>query len=162
MTTIQHPAGIGLVWEHGNVGQHEVWHHTGAWNGISTWIGFCQADNTGAVVLCNMSWVHGSILGVIGPALLDWAAGVEDSPLPQPAEFRPGATIARNVLFLPPSPFPAHYSLFSIDGRTVLGLAPGANDVSRLAPGVYYIGCCSESGNQRWVESPRRKVIKVQ
>ncbi|MBM3331954.1 hypothetical protein FJY68_08920 [candidate division WOR-3 bacterium] len=161
MTTVQHPVGIGLVWFHEYIGQHEVWSHGGAWNGISTWIGFCRPDNTGVVVLCNVGAAHGSILGVIAPALLDWAAGIEDRPLPWPAEIRSQATVARNVLFLPPPSFPARYSLFSIDGRTVLGLTPGANDVSRLAAGVYYIGCRSESGNQRWVESPGRKVIKL-
>jgi len=141
ITTIQHPAGVGLVWEHGYVGQHEVWHHTGAWNGISTWIGFCQADNTGAVVLCNMSWVHGSILGVIGPALLDWAAGIEEGPCPPVTGSRPAATLVRNVLFLPqtPSDKPQATSLLDVAGRSVMDLHPGANDVSGLAPGVYFV-----------------------
>ncbi len=140
MTTIQHPAGVGLVWHHGYIGQHEVWNHTGGWNGISTWIGFCRADNTGAVVLCNIGAVHGSILSVIGPALLDWAAGVEDYAQSRAVSSKPTATLVRNVLFVPEA---SSYnlqaaSLLDIDGRSVVDLHPGANDVSGLAPGVYF------------------------
>jgi len=49
-------------------------------------------------------------------------------------------TIVRNVLFMPDAPLRAAYSLFSLDGRKVLDLYPGANDVSRLASGVYFTG----------------------
>lgn len=48
-------------------------------------------------------------------------------------------TIVRDVLFLPPSPPSRHSSLFSVDGRTVMSLRPGANDVRGLAPGVYFV-----------------------
>jgi CubicO group peptidase (beta-lactamase class C family) len=161
MTTIQHPAGIGLVWERGYVGQHEVWNHPGGWNGISTWIGFCQADNTGAVVLCNMTWAHGAILGAIAPALLDWAAsGVEDNPKPQTAESRPAATIIRGTLFRTRSLDPSvPSSLLDVSGRAVLDLKPGANDVSRLAPGVYYLSEQAASRSDRPAQTIRRKLI---
>jgi len=145
MTTIQYPAEIGLVWRHEYIGQHEVWSHAGMWNGISTWIGFCRADNTGVVVLCNLEAVHGSILGVIAPALFDWAmSGVDDIPKPQAASREPTATLVRNVLFMSPSIFSPPSSLLSVDGRKVLGLRPGANDVRGLSPGVYFV--CPESG----------------
>ena len=49
------------------------------------------------------------------------------------------ATIVRRVLFLPPSSLSPTSSLFSLDGRRVMDLAPGANDVSRLSPGVYFV-----------------------
>jgi hypothetical protein len=52
---------------------------------------------------------------------------------------RPSATIVRGVLFLPSSPLSTPHSLLSIDGRKVLDLKPGANDVSRLAPGIYFV-----------------------
>ena len=140
MTTIQHPVGVGLVWHHEYIGQHEVWSHGGAWNGISTWIGFCRADKTGVVVLCNLGGFHGSILGVIAPALFDWAAsGVEDNTKPQTSHRRPPATVVRNVLFLPPSVLSPPSSLLSVDGRKVLDLNPGANDVRGLSPGVYFV-----------------------
>jgi hypothetical protein len=50
-----------------------------------------------------------------------------------------GPTIVRGVLFLPPSTLFPPSSLLSIDGRKVLDLKPGANDVSRLSPGVYFV-----------------------
>jgi hypothetical protein len=62
---------------------------------------------------------------------------------------RPTATIVRNVLFLPPSLLSAPSSLLSIDGRKVLDLHPGANDVSRLSPGVYFIQERSAVGGER-------------
>jgi len=146
MTTIQHPAGVGLVWHHGFVGQREVWSHAGMWNGISTWIGFCRAENTGVVVLCNLEAVHGSILGVIAPALFDLAAsGVADNPKPRAANPRPAATFVRNVLFLPETSSDKLQAanLLDIAGRSVLDLHPGANDVSGLAPGVYFVRAAS-------------------
>jgi hypothetical protein len=48
-------------------------------------------------------------------------------------------TIVRGILFLPPPTFTLHSSLFSLSGRKVLDLKPGPNDVSRLAPGVYFV-----------------------
>jgi CubicO group peptidase (beta-lactamase class C family) len=153
MTTIQHPVGVGLVWEHGYIGQHEVWNHTGGWTGMSTWIGFCQADNTGAAVLCNMSGAHGSILGVIAPALLDMVAGVEEDPGPHAAGFRPTSTIVRDVLLLPEPGPQASTWLVDAAGRKVAGLRAGANDVCLLAPGVYFV---AEEGQN---EVRVRKVI---
>jgi hypothetical protein len=50
-----------------------------------------------------------------------------------------GPTIVRGVLFLPSSLLTASSSLLSIDGHKVLNLKPGANDVSHLAPGVYFM-----------------------
>jgi CubicO group peptidase (beta-lactamase class C family) len=148
MTTIQHPAGIGLVWERGHIGQHEVWNHTGGWTGMSTWIGFCPPEKTGAVVLCNMTGAHGSILAVIAPALLDWAAGVEDRDCRVFGD-RPGASIVRGALFLPevPGRGPEAASLLDAGGRKVSALRPGANDLRALAPGVYFVTSGRGSGD---------------
>jgi hypothetical protein len=51
------------------------------------------------------------------------------------------ATVVRGVLAMPRTPIRAGYSpvLFDAGGRIVMELAPGANDVSRLAPGVYFV-----------------------
>ncbi|HTW91928.1 MAG TPA: hypothetical protein VMH22_09490 [bacterium] len=49
------------------------------------------------------------------------------------------ATIARGILFLPAPTFTLHSSLFSLSGQKVLDLNPGANDVSSLSPGVYFV-----------------------
>jgi hypothetical protein len=49
------------------------------------------------------------------------------------------ATVVNGVLRLPASPISPPTSLFSLDGRRVLDLKPGTNDVSRLRPGVYFV-----------------------
>jgi hypothetical protein len=49
------------------------------------------------------------------------------------------ATIARRVLYLHSAQFTIHTSLFDMTGRQVMALRPGANDVSRLSPGVYFV-----------------------
>jgi hypothetical protein len=50
-------------------------------------------------------------------------------------------TIVRGVLFLPgaSSREPQAASLLDISGREVMVLKPGANDVSHLSPGVYFV-----------------------
>jgi hypothetical protein len=51
-------------------------------------------------------------------------------------------TIVRGVLFLPGDRRPAtgdRAALIDIAGRKVMRLKPGANDVSQLSPGVYFV-----------------------
>ena len=48
-------------------------------------------------------------------------------------------SMVRNVLLLPSSQLTLHCSLLSITGRKVLDLKSGTNDVSGLAPGVYFV-----------------------
>ena len=69
------------------------------------------------------------------------SGGVEEGSKPQAASRRPGPTIVRGVLFLSEalSLKPQAASLFDASGRKVLDLHGGANDVSRLAPGVYFV-----------------------
>jgi hypothetical protein len=58
-----------------------------------------------------------------------------------------GATVVRNVLVvglgtrsgLSDNPVMSRAALRDASGRTVMALKPGANDVSRLAPGVYFV-----------------------
>ena len=66
-------------------------------------------------------------------------AGIEESPKPQAPSYKLGPTILRGVLFLPPSLFTLHSSLFSLSGQKVMPLRPGPNDVGRLSPGVYFV-----------------------
>ena len=75
--------------------------------------------------------------------------GIEETPV---ADVRKvgGGTIVRSVLFLPRSLDPSIPSaLLDISGRMLLDLHPGANDVSRLSPGVYFVhsalGVCEAS-----------------
>jgi aminopeptidase N len=73
--------------------------------------------------------------------------GIQEVPSDQVLVTSIGPTIVRGVLFLPRDmtetsevsdrvPRPA---LVDASGRIVLGLHAGANDVSRLAPGVYFV-----------------------
>jgi hypothetical protein len=64
--------------------------------------------------------------------------GIEESPKSE-ARMTKLPTVVRSVLFLPSSPPSTRYSLLSIDGRRVLTLGHGANDVRGLAPGVYFV-----------------------
>ncbi|MEO0086057.1 MAG: SBBP repeat-containing protein [candidate division WOR-3 bacterium] len=50
-----------------------------------------------------------------------------------------GRTIVRGVLFLPKSTRASSSWLLDASGRKVLELAPGANDVRHLSPGVYLV-----------------------
>ena len=77
----------------------------------------------------------------------DGRGGVEESPKPQATSSKLGPTFVHGVLLLPRDmtelpgnsdrvPRPA---LLDAAGRKVLDLAPGANDVRALAPGVYFV-----------------------
>lgn len=69
----------------------------------------------------------------------DWPYGLAEQRQPQASDCTPLATVVRGVLFLPSSLLTANSSLLSIDGRKVLDLRPGANDVRALAPGIYFV-----------------------
>jgi len=66
------------------------------------------------------------------------ASGVQETMNDERITMNAGATIIRGVLLLPVSRFTLHSSLFSLSGQKVLDLKAGANDVSYLAPGVYF------------------------
>jgi hypothetical protein len=94
---------------------------------------------------------HSSTVAV----LRDSMNGVKEdrTPLPlRPASY-PGPTVVSGVMHLPPAAyrFPIT-ALLDISGRDVLDLHPGANDVSRLAPGVYFV---------RSADSGQRKTTKI-
>jgi hypothetical protein len=68
-------------------------------------------------------------------------AWVEESHQPQTPDSRIRATLVLGMLCLPggQSVGSSPSWLLDIDGRKVLDLAPGANDVSHLATGVYFV-----------------------
>jgi hypothetical protein len=70
------------------------------------------------------------IWGKLGPFI-----GIEESPKPQASSHKLGATVVRGLLRLSE----ARGELLDISGRSVLALHSGANDVSRLSPGVYFV-----------------------
>jgi hypothetical protein len=88
-----------------------------------------------------------------------YGAGIEEGRQPMANGLRPSATIIRGVLMMgdrgPKTGDRAE--LLDASGRKVLDLKTGANDVSRLAPGVYFI---SERGTRN--EEPRAVRIVIQ
>lgn len=82
------------------------------------------------------------------------AAGIEETPSAELRTPNVGPTLVHSVLFLPASPFTLHSSLFSLSGQKVLDLAPGANDVSHLSPGVYFM-----RGTQAQAQAVQKVII---
>ncbi len=78
--------------------------------------------------------------------------GVEESPCAALRETRSLPTLVRNVLFLPCCPLTARRSLLSVDGRTALELRGGANDLSDMAPGIYFV---TEGGSEKTVRASK-------
>lgn len=73
--------------------------------------------------------------------MLDWLCGptaLAEQP-PFTARPSPAATIVRGTLHVPVSSVSARSSLFSLSGREVMRLAPGANDVRHLPAGIYFL-----------------------
>jgi phosphoribosylformylglycinamidine (FGAM) synthase PurS component len=68
------------------------------------------------------------------------------------------ATVVRGMLYLPPSLLTASSALLSIDGRKVMDLKSGANDVRALAPGVYFVRR-PETGDGRPGAAIRKVVV---
>jgi hypothetical protein len=71
-----------------------------------------------------------------GPVAID-----ESRPAPAIAPGVPPATIVRGFLNLPSitGNLASDIALVDASGRRVLDLHPGPNDVSRLAPGIYFV-----------------------
>jgi len=78
---------------------------------------------------------YGSSISVIRDTL---SPGVEEAMNDERGTMNNRATVVRGVLLLPQL-LPLHSSLLSSDGRKVMHLSPGANDVRALAPGVYFV-----------------------
>ena len=95
----------------------------------------------------------------IGPAV----PGVAEpgNTKPQAASLKPGATVIRGLLLLNsdcPRTGTVHKTvLLNVSGRNVLDLSPGTNDVSRLAPGVYFVR--QASGLKREASSVTKVVL---
>jgi hypothetical protein len=93
--------------------------------------------------------------------VLSSVVGTEDRPQPGPLARSPAPSVVRGVLWLGAlgtrSELPGRNSVMSradlLDaaGRTVMVLAPGPNDVSHLAPGVYFVRERDATGVRRVV-----------
>jgi hypothetical protein len=88
----------------------------------------------------------------------DSMSGIEESPKPQASSRKPAATVVRGAVWLAPttSPKPQAASLLDAAGRKVMELHSGANDVSRLAPGVYFV---QKAQAQAQAQAARKVVI---
>lgn len=85
--------------------------------------------------------------------------GVERTPNAEVRTLNAGPSIVRGVLLLPVSHFSIRSSLFDQSGRKVMELAPGPNDVSGLAPGVYFVREQSAFSSQHSGPSAVRKAV---
>jgi hypothetical protein len=83
----------------------------------------------------------GSIDGVMGDYIRFGflLTGVEELKNGGVCGTKGGTMVVSGVLYLPTSPLSHPSSLFSLDGRRMLGLKPGANDLRGLHPGVYFM-----------------------
>jgi hypothetical protein len=86
--------------------------------------------------------------------------GIEESFKPQASSPKPDASIIRGTLLIGrelSAVSRGPLALLDISGRKVLDLTPGPNDVSRLAPGVYFV----RDGSQASTSPPQavRKIV---
>jgi len=132
-------------------------------NGGPRWISALAPGPGGQLFLAYDGWAgkeqgksyyNGRIWGQLGRL-----GGIADRAT-SPAWFAaPIPTVVRGMLVLPQASSikpQASSCLLDISGRTVLHLKPGPNDVSRLAPGVYFISQRSADSGER---SATRKVV---
>ncbi len=120
------------------------------------------AETSSTYRWCLFEW---NLLGDAAmPVWIPDGGRVEEAPKAEVRTPSGGATIVRSVLFLPqdmiglpgnPDSYPRPV-LSDIVGRKVLDLVSGANDVSRLAPGVYFIASVPDGGSARKIVRTRK------
>ncbi len=103
-------------------------------------------------------WCHYEFMLAGEPTMPVWlpsSSAVEERSKPQAASPKLRPTVLRSVLFLPEAVSGGRSAvsgrLLDITGRKVLDLHPGANDVRRLAPGVYFVSSPTDRGTARVV-----------
>jgi photosystem II stability/assembly factor-like uncharacterized protein len=149
-----HPCGSDTIAVAGDQGVM-ISHDAG-----QTWTSLNQGLETLAVTSLSFFGMGATqlIAGTAGRGCFVWsfASGAAEGNKPQATSLKPQATILRAQLTLPASGWMRDASCVLLDnaGREVLKLHPGGNDVSRLAPGVYFVQL-SENGQR----SAARKVV---
>ena len=130
----------------------------GPWTYVGTGVGTCSLDLAGSGIDTaryllvrdgshrpNTSPTDGYDLDAV--IALNHCVGLAGGPgMPEATPEHRAATIVRSVLFLPEASCGLRVTsceLLDVSGRRVLNLKPGANDVSRLAPGVYFVRAVS-------------------
>jgi hypothetical protein len=139
---------------------------TGDWFGLPGYDnGFDAVCGTGPELLLLFScWTDTAMGHYYGVdrlwGKLDQVPGIEQDGNPQLGNMRVGPTIVSSVLVLPEASSrkpQAASSLLDISGRKVMSLRPGANDVSALSPGVYFVR--QSSGVERAASSVTKIVL---
>ncbi|MFO7674854.1 MAG: aryl-sulfate sulfotransferase [bacterium] len=146
------PAAPG--WTYSNPGVFYSGHMSGAYRLPNDNTVICEAVSGRVTeVTCDgdIVWTFnaGNWTGRVIKYPRDYIVGVE-AEHPAPHAAGPAhATIVRGTLYLRPSSYPLPVGegqevrgrslLLDASGRRVMALAPGANDVSRLAHGVYFV-----------------------
>uniref|UniRef100_A0A7C4GGP0 Exo-alpha-sialidase n=1 Tax=candidate division WOR-3 bacterium TaxID=2052148 RepID=A0A7C4GGP0_UNCW3 len=116
-------------------------------------------DSVGVTYLMDLQAgfiVQGQGSATANPVVFHWVPaallGVELFATTEPVQGRPGTTVVRGVLNMERQSGVggswAGAGLYDVRGRKVMELAPGVNDVSRLAPGVYFAGPASGAGRR--------------
>jgi hypothetical protein len=86
---------------------------------------------------------------------------VKERSTPDASRSTPNATVVRGVLFLvgdcPRTGTVPKAALLDINGRKIFDLRPGANDVSRLVPGVYFV--MDQGSRVQGFEGPGKVII---
>lgn len=99
--------------------------------------------SAGQLMVVYSGYTEG-LRGYPGKTMRIWAGlypfnSIEERSVPETSPQRSNTLIVRGVLSLPPALLSARCYLLTPDGRKVLDLVAGPNDVSRLAPGVYFV-----------------------
>jgi hypothetical protein len=146
-------SNVHLVWSDRRSGKSQVYHRLSTdcgvdWSREET-LTYSSSNSSGPamvalgsllnVTYCNDSTGVSQVWYLRNPS---GNVGTEDSFKPQAPSHWSATTIIRGILFLTPASGVkrgASGVLLDISGRGVLDLTPGANDVSRLAPGVYFV-----------------------
>ncbi|MEO0108950.1 MAG: hypothetical protein ABIK62_07275 [candidate division WOR-3 bacterium] len=132
----------------------------------STWVAASNPapwparSNHGGVVYNNRLWIMGGYgSGLLRDVWYSTGLGVSEQRERERRNPSPSATIARNVLYLSVSrgsePCAA---LCDLTGQEVMRLRTGANDVTCLKPGVYFLHYLSDTAS---LKSPRTGKIVV-
>jgi len=135
----------GLNWDiyaqHVDSAGHLCWSDTGLAvcqdSSDQRWTPAVVTDQDGGAIIAWTSYQDTDACRIYAQRVAD-GAGIAETMNDKCGTMSVAQTVVRGVLFLPSLPA-ADCSLLSVDGRKVLGLHPGSNDVRHLAPGVYFV-----------------------
>ncbi len=169
-----HPFEVGYCDSLGSATDVEVtedFAHVAAWNGPGysvvsvsdpehpVVVGHYGIGNAGSVALRGG---YAYVVGYAGLHILQfYGEAVEEAPIDDARQASTIATVVRGTLALPTgsSPMAEPMSLLDASGREVLRLRPGANDVSGVRRGVYFVREESQASSHKLQAA--RKIILV-